>query len=92
MIKKNRAAQPSFEVTLDGVKYTRRPNGLWTPTDRPWEKVVGPDAFRLEGIYAEAKEKCKEKAQAEAAKVQALKEAFKIARMDDDEWFEKVYG
>ena len=82
----------SFEVELDGVKYTRRPNGYWTPTDRIWEKVVGPTQFKLEGLYAEAKEKATKKAQAQEAKAQAMKEALKIARMSDDEWFERVYG
>ena len=82
----------SFEIELDGVKYTRRPNGYWAPTDRIWEKVVGPTEWKLEGLYAEAKEKGREKAQAEEARVKALKKAFKIARMDDDEWFERVYG
>ena len=93
MKKVNRAAQPSsFEITSDGVKYTRRPNGYWVYTDRPWEKVVGPEQFKLEGLYAEAKEKARGKAQAQEAKAQAMKEALKIARMSDDEWFERVYG
>ena len=78
----------SFEVTLDGTTYTRRPNGIWTPKDRIWEKVVGPDAWKLEGLYAEAKEKGQP-----AAKAQPMIERVRIPRMeDDDKWFERVYG
>ena len=92
MKKNNTTKSSSFEVTLDGTIYTRRPNGLWTPKDRPWEKVVGAEEAKLEGLYAEAKEKGQAQAKAKAEKAQAMKEAFKIANMDIDEWFERVYG
>lgn len=47
---------------------------------------MGPDAWKLEGLYAEAKEKA-------AAKPQPMIERVRIPRMEsDDEWFNRVYG
>lgn len=81
-----------FKTTLDGKQYTRRPNGRWVPTEAPWEKVDGPTEGRLESLFVEAKEKRQVAAQARDDRARAYKEFMKIARMSDDEWFERAYG
>ena len=78
----------AFEVGFEGVRYTRRPNRMWVVTERPWEKVVGPVSWKLEGIWAEEMEKGQT-----VEKKQPMIERVRIPRIEsDDEWFERVYG